>query len=356
MTYQLQGNYGAILQNYALQTFLKSIGHTPVTIQWETAFNSWKDYLRGIYYLLKNWNKTEYHVSPTLPGHFRLHKENGGRRKFVKRNIRLSKTCLIDNLMKLMHSEKYDALIVGSDQVWRPSFIENISIMFFSFAQGLDVRRIAYAASFGVSYNDFSPEQLQECRTLLENFDCVSVREDSAIDQCRKLFGYQNVSWMPDPTFLIPKSYYENCCHDNVQRNNVLFAYILDNDNEKLAYINKFASQHNLEAIIRYEGGVPTDTVEDWLALFRDAEYVVTDSFHGTVFSLIFHRNFTLFKNQYRGNIRLESLSRQMGIYEYCVEDTQSYSTYFPDWNQIELTIQKWRKIGADFLISNLKK
>lgn len=356
MTYPLQGNYGAILQNYALQAFLKDNGHKPTTIQWETEFNSWTNYLRGLYHLLKSWRNNSHHIWPTLPGHYRVYQENGGRRKFVKRNIDLSKACLIENLTGLVISTEFDAMIVGSDQVWRPSFIPNIDIMFFSFAKGLNVKKIAYAASFGVSYNDFSESQLNECRSLVSEFDAVSVREDSAIDQCSELLGYHHATWVPDPTFLIPVKRYLDCCKNLKPRHNILFAYILDKNSNKLSYINALATEKNLKVIIKYETGTPEDTVEEWLALFRDADYIITDSFHGTVFSLIFNKQFTIFKNQYRGNIRIDSLVRQMQLEPFCIEQNEEYLCYKPDWQQINSNIQRWRKIGSDFLISSLHK
>lgn len=355
MTFQLQGNYGAILQNFALQKYLRSKGHRPITIQWETEFNSWKSYLRGLYYMFKDWRKIKYHVWPTRPGHFRLHKENGGRRGFVKKHIKLSRACLIGDLHNLVIKSKFDALIVGSDQVWRPSFIPDIDIMFLSFAQGLFVKRIAYAASLGVSYNDFKPSQLQECSRLLRNFDVVGVREDIAVRQCEELFQYENAKWVPDPTFLIDREVYDESCKSVPPKYNILFAYILDENPEKLAYIKGYASKNNLEAIIKYEKGTPKDTVEEWLALFRDAEYVVTDSFHGIVFSLIYHKKFTLFTNSYRGNVRVESLLRQINIEEYCNESSEILSKYTPDWNLVAKQINHWRQVGEDFLVSSLK-
>lgn len=354
LTFQLQGNYGAILQNFALQQFLRRNGHQPITIQWETEFNSWRSYFRGIYYLIKDWRKSKYHIWPARPGRFRVYKENGGRRKFVKRYIKLSDACLITKLRDLVVKSKYDALIVGSDQVWRPSFIPDIDIMFFSFAQGLPIKRIAYSASFGVSYNDFNESQLSECSKLLHEFDSVSVREDTAVQQCRELFQYDTARWVPDPTFLISRDLYDKCCYKIPPKKNILFAYILDDDLEKHTYIKEIAKINNLDVVIKYEKGNPEDTVEEWLALFRDAEYIITDSFHGTVFSLIYHKNFTLFKNKYRGNIRLESLFRQMNLKAYCNENSISF-TVTPNWDDVENRIKYWREIGNKFLVSGLR-
>lgn len=354
MTYQLQGNYGAILQNFALQIFLKKNGHKPETIQWETAFNDWMSYIRGLYYLVKTWKDKEYHIFPTRPGKFRVYAENGGRRKFIRKNIRLTKACLVQNLRKLVDKSGFDALIVGSDQIWRPSFIPSIEMMFLGFAKGLNLKRIAYAASFGVPYDEFSESQTEECGKLLKDFDAVSVREDFAVQQCMDKFGYGAAVWTPDPTFLIPKAEYDKCCRKFARKDKILFAYILDNDDDKLRYIKSFAEEIGLTVVVKYEKGSPDDTVEEWLSLFRDAVYVVTDSFHGTVFSLIYNKPFTLFRNQRRGNIRLESLSRQMMIDEYKTDETDTYGCYVPDWKIVNSQIEKWQRIGSEFLLSNL--
>ena len=178
VTLPLHTNYGGILQCYALQTVLQSMGHSVVVLEKPKYGRLFaiikllaicKRFLKR-YVLRKNVN---IFLAPyEIPSQYID--------KFIRRYIH-------HYCKKIWSSEtlsRFDVFVVGSDQVWRPKYSRPIENAFLDFTQGMKVKRIAYAASFGVEQCRFSKEQLSYCSTLLKQFDAVSVREDSGVRIC----------------------------------------------------------------------------------------------------------------------------------------------------------------------------
>ena len=259
----------------------------------------------------------------------------------------------------------HDAFVVGSDQVWRLRYSINIPSFFFSFLPD-DKIRLSYAASFGISNNDYGHRLTETCKKLLDNFSAVSVREKSAVDLCKKEFGVDAVSVL-DPTLLLTKNDYQQL----IERDKVkgipskpfLLLYILDCNVEKDNVAKKIAKGKGLE-IYRIKtsdfGKVGSRHIEDcvyphistWLSAFHKADYVVTDSFHGTVFSIIFQKQFLTFANVSRGADRMVSLL------DMCDLKFRLYGKHFCD-SEINY-VEVMRKISVEkakslnFLMSNL--
>lgn len=146
---------------------------------------------------------------------------------------------------------------------------------------------MAYAASFGVDQWEYSLLQTARCKRLARRLDAVSVREQSGIALCASHLGIKAIETL-DPTLLLSPQDYAALCTDVPKvEERFLAAYLLDMDDEKRNIVEHFTSQYQLA--VRYVSADQNLSlrVEEWLALFRDAKFVVTDSFHGTVFHLI---------------------------------------------------------------------
>ena len=220
----------------------------------------------------------------------------------------------------------FDAIIVGSDQVWRPEYLWECSVtdMFLGFVQGDHLKRIAYAASFGVDHCPFTTEQLQKCIPLLKKFDAVSVRESSGVEICRNDFGIE-ASQMIDPTLLLQPDDYRQLIDqgDTTPSAGDLLVYLLDRSPEKDEIVSSIAVAKNGHPF--YVGSrvdeptAPLEEriqlpVEQWLRGFQDARMVVTDSFHGCVFSILFQKPFVAIGNASRGMARFTSLLHLFGL------------------------------------------
>lgn len=308
ITQPLRNNYGGILQNYALQQVLKRLRHTPVTIDFIPQMSLWRFALSTCKTLVLYF----------IPGRKRpfarfLFKREPRMSAFVEKHIVCTRP-IKKYTSKLLRTYHIAGLVVGSDQVWRPCYNLYLEDMFLRFARHVEIRKVAYAASFGVGDLEFGKRQLQRCAPLLQQFDKVSVREASGVDLCRNYF-HVDAEHVSDPTLLLNKSDYERLCVDVPRRTEKFIAcYLLDPTGEQQRHIDRMAHHLHLAPIYFTADKNASLSVEEWLAMFRDAAYVVTDSFHGTVFSIIFRKPFITIVNNARGADRFVSLLRTAGL------------------------------------------
>lgn len=354
LTQPLFSNYGGILQNYALQNALRRLGHEPLTLNRPTSRPSkgvlWKEAvrmvlnsvkaLRGLWPYPWLWSDTV---------RMKEHELSHPQRRFVDRYI--AKVDVEAPYTQTV-AEAYpaEAYVVGSDQVWRPWCSPYMGNCFLDFTEGLDVKRIAYAASFGTDQWEMDRETTAEARWLAQRFDAISVRESTGVDLCRDHLGVE-AQHVLDPTMLLTGDDYLALTYDaDYPSGPYIAAYILDLDSDKLKYIKALSKRLGLPVV--YVGRMHRDgfdSIERWLATLAHAEYTVTDSFHGTVFSILFGRRFFVLGNNVRGNARLESLLSMLGI----KADAEGMCQVTPD---VQRRLASLRTNSIDFLRENLRR
>lgn len=334
----LNTNYGGILQSYALQTALERMGHQVKVIDREAMpeisirqrFTELpKRYLQK-YVLCKKidlWPEQHYR-------HLKYRERSSETRKFIFRNIHLRKC----NVLNRLRSSEFDAIVVGSDQVWRPSYFiawGHIRNAFLAFASRWNVKRISYAASFGTDEWEYDGQQTAEVRNLITLFDAVSVREAGAVRLCKDKLN-TDATHVLDPTLLLDRQDYENLIlqTETPPINGTLLNYILDDSPEKSSLIDTIASDKNLTPFrINETESISSDLgrkpVEYWLKAFRDAEFIVTDSFHACVFSVIFHKPFICIGNKKRGLSRFHVFKEKLCLSSNIINDIKEYNTSY---------------------------
>lgn len=334
LTQPLHNNYGGLLQNYALQQVLVSLGHEVVTLDWHPANPSFLQWLSLrkkmlLSYIKNNVDKPRYELTDEEVKIIGKHTN-----RFVSKYIHVSTNTIhsLEDLEKIDKIGVYDTYVVGSDQVWRPSYNgEMLTAMFLSFVKRDAVRRIAYAASFGTSEWEFAPQMTEECARLAKQFDLITVREKSGVTLCREYLGVE-AAHVLDPTMLLNSEDYEKVVGDENEPKSLgtLFHYILDPSEEKRSLIERLAVKQGLQAFTimpkcQAENRTKWDvkhriedcvfpSVTSWLRGFMDAEMVIVDSFHGAVFSIIFNKPFWVIANAERGNARFDSLLGLFGL------------------------------------------
>ena len=302
ITQPLRANYGGVLQNWALQQVLIKLGHEPITIDYLPILTIKSYFLFMIKFLIlrfvpsrrRKFIRRKYERKPLFKDFIRLH-------------IKKTEVCN-QYSMKSIEPYKLDALIVGSDQVWRPIYNDCLYDMFLQFAENFKGIKIAYAASFGVDNWEFSDRQTKICSSLIKQFDAISVRESSGKGLCKNYLGVDAVNVL-DPTLLLGKDeYIKLCANVPLVKERFLAAYVLDSSDKVDKIIVEEADKRGL-IIRRYSADAKAElTVEEWISIFRDASFVVTDSFHGTVFSILFEKPFRCLTNKNRGNARFIDL------------------------------------------------
>lgn len=319
MTLPLGMNYGGLLQAYALQTVLKSMGH-------EVWTEDRKDNKLSAYRRIRQFVKQM--IAPFLGLVFpRFRKAYYQHLNyFIRRHITTTVSVYSTDKSPLNRYE-FEAYVVGSDQVWRPAYSRGLSNYFLDFTKGRSVRRIAYAASFGTDRWEFTPQQTEECAALARMFDAISVREDSGVELCAKHLGVQALR-LPDPTMLLEREDYIRLIEseDSGIADRSLLTYILDTSKDKQLIIGKISNTLSLKPFdilpekqirgirSKWIGQYAYCPVSTWLSGFKNADYVITDSFHGTVFSILFERPFVVIANHSRGMSRFTSLLKVYGL------------------------------------------
>lgn len=344
MTLPLQINYGGIIQNYALQTVLRQMGHEVETINIQKKLLA-KKY--DISFLSKFFNSSK-----------------SGKRQlvysFVREYINLTEPLYNKKEVKKYDFSRFDAVIVGSDQVWRIRYAyPDIYTYFLDFIKNEEssrkVRKIAYSASFGIDTAEYTDEQMQLCGKYIQDFDLVTVREKSALTLMNEIYRWtckRAPMQTLDPTMLLCKEDYLKISgtHDTGDNVGGLFYYVLDMTEEKWNLIRKIANDLGVEPFtlsrkphkwysckIKEEQMVPAP--QKWLDAFHRASYVFTDSFHGSVFSLIFQKEFLAIGNRKRGISRFNSLFDKFNLNDRLIFSEQDYdiSLYTDkiDWNSV---------------------
>lgn len=365
LTLPLHANYGGLLQAYALQTVLERMGHNVVVFDSPNHMHI-SGLKKCIAYPKRCVDKYLLGKNIKITRETTFNRETKIIRKYVQPFTDKYIHRYEVTSFECLHNKDFDALIVGSDQIWRPVLFKKIEDAFFNFAQDWNVKRIAYAASFGVDNWEYSQEQTLQCKKLVKMFDAVSVREKSGIGLCQTKLGRNDTQWVLDPTMLLDKKDYLSLINSSKtgKSEGQLFYYILDATPLKMSIVDALSSKHNLKS---FKESAPIDNftlaaemrvqppVEKWLAAFRDADFVVTDSFHACVFSILFQKQFVVIGNQFRGSTRMQSLLEMFGLSARLVGNIEEAKLLDDiDYNAISERLSFMREKSYSFLYNSL--
>ena len=341
LTLPLHTNYGGILQAYALQTVLERNGHKVVVFDTPNEYSLpplWKlplCFAKRI--VMKCLGKSQEiflerhlnHERHVIAQYIQPFVDNHIHRKVIRS-------------FKELKATDYDAIVVGSDQVWRAIYFspmwfhQPIDNAFLAFAENWNVKRLAYAASFGTNEWEYTDEETLRCKELIGKFNAISLREEGGVELCRKYFNVM-VQHVLDPTMLLSVDDYMALfrkCNTSKSHGNLL-VYVLDETSELSELVNDIVTEKHLVPFSvnnPYEAdeNKPLEdrikpSVETWLRGFFDAELIVTDSFHACVFSIIFKKQFIVVGNKSRGMSRFESLLKMFGLEDRLVNGCDDF-------------------------------
>ena len=373
LTQPLRYNFGGILQNYALQTVLKRMGHEVVTLDPHRYHYKWWQYpILILRHTITRYIRG-YHEVPIFAEWFKdkeIRLLGTNTFNFINRYIHRKEYW---DLSKDVKEQDYNAFIVGSDQTWRWEYnrgLTKLTNMFLDFTKGWKVMRIAYAASFGTNEWEGDAEITKICRDAIKNFDFVSVREFSGIDICKNVFKVE-AKHVLDPTLLLTKDDYIKLVErkKNLKtKKGGLYLYLLDENEE---------NRHLIKEIVKVKGIIPftyqskvTDfkhpyTIEEriqppielWLKGFDQADIVLTDSFHACVFSIIFRKQFYLYANSGRGIARYTSLFNMLGINNRMVHSIVDIENMpHINYDMVSKRLKNLQEESFSLLIHTLKK
>lgn len=338
LTYHHSVNYGAMLQSYATVKALRSLGHEVEFI------NIRQEETRG--------------TNPVL-FYFKLK----ALKKFVHK-FYPPETREFDSIEELRKADfNYDCMIVGSDQVWNPQISKDKCLAYFLDFGGEDIRRLSYASSFALSKWPTNNNELTAAvAKALNRFSGLSVREKTGQQILKETFHLDS-TLVVDPTMLF-EDYDEVTGH--VNENGNVVAYLLNRtpmQMQKAIELSKaFGKRPKLISTIRPTKGfayVYPPSIEGWIRYIGGAGLVITDSFHGLVFSLLYKRNFVVITPENGRNSRLKDLLTSYGLSDrYFLEtDDIPYNKLINtpiDYTCVFKIMNEQRNSSWEFLISNL--
>lgn len=262
--------------------------------------------------------------------------------------------------------DRFKTYIVGSDQVWRKwgydDIFDELGYYFFDFAKDRHVRRIAYAASIGqdsLKAADYTEEFIPYARELVQKFNSVAMRESSGVEIVRNEWGV-DAALVVDPTLLLKAEDYNKLIDSapyDIKRITSMFTYFILTDEPKRALIAKIAKDAGLkDQGIYLESKDTLRPVEEWLAGIRDAQLVVIDSFHGMVFSIIYHTPFIVLESGTGGASRMTSLLEKLGLQDRYITSDKAETFKITDlppiqWHEVDKKLDKLRKASSDWLL-----
>ncbi len=342
LTYRFHSNIGFLLQAYALQKALRRLGHSVQTAAlYDRRLNRVMRFLlyckRLLVYLLSGGkNKAYFQYIPTVKEQAYIDRNTHA---FIERNIALTPVAMHSaKELRSLRRFDFDAYVVGSDQVWRRNYARgHIDSFFLNFLPPDDKKtiRLSYAASFGKAEMDYTSKELVTCRAALKKFRAVSVRESSGVRLCRDYFDVEATQVL-DPTMLLDRQdYLELVPDDHPVRPEKKYGltYFLDptpfkrqlaeSGGEKLS-----VPVHDFLQVKRIEKTGPKEirdcvfpSVEDFLSCYNHASFIISDSFHGIVFAIIFRKPFLAVLNPSRGGDRFYSLLSRFHLEDRLIKE-----------------------------------
>ena len=381
--YYHNSNYGALLQSYALQKALEEMGFAVKQISYD--LDSGYDESGWIHRQKKRFNRYFSFLRPWYRL-IRYGKWEVGRNAMNKKlysfagKIPHTKVVRSRNISSIVSD--FDAFVCGSDQIWNPEGWQ--PTLFLNFVKK-DVTnnyplKISYAAS--IARDELTKEEFDYIKKFTLDYDAISVREKNLVDALNKALG-RKVYAVPDPCFLLKKEDWMRLVQqsDICRHNNYIFVYVLGNSIERREEIISYSRKQNLNAIITpflnrreeirkweadHEEFMEVDIVgvQDFLSLINNASLVITDSFHASVFSLIFATPFyAVGRSIGKGsghsmNSRLISLLDDFDMVDRLVEklpENAHYSYTDGDITKINSALRSMRNAGISYLSNSLK-
>ena len=339
LTHPLHFNYGGIMQCYALSNILQKQGHEVFVLDRQTnQAPLWKRAIIAVFKALgiKRFMSPTAHKSELII-------------PFVAKNISRTQPIRSDKqIRKIAKRLKLNAVIVGSDQVWRQDFAMQFGYNYFLDFVGDDVLKVSYAASFGLSEWRYDEEQTNHIRQYLSHFSSISVRESEAVELCKYNLGL-DVKQVLDPTLLLQASDYATVSSFRLIDVPYVFVYWLGDKRGMDEAISKYVNENPIRVIsVNLRDNSVLPSVEDWISYFRYADVVLTDSFHGCAFSIVFQRNLRVYPNESGGLGRIKSLFSEIGINGTSISQSDFYS--------IEHKLRPLRELSLSFLTEALSK
>lgn len=317
VTFHTGNNYGAVLQAYALQEYVSKLGYEVKIMDFNpTVYDTYDKIFKHVN---NNWIKNLLHQLLQLLHYSELKKRRIRFEEFQKANYKKTSKRYLTEEDFLTNHELFDCYISGSDQVFNPR-VKFSDVYFLSFEK-LGSKKIAYAPSFGIS--EFTAEEKDRIRRHVADFDFLSCRESSGAYFLSKLLG-KPIPTVCDPVFLLDKNEWINIAKRPGENKPYIFVYDLNGGQKLIDIAKKVSESYHIENIVcatlnthsNYRGvkSIRSLGPRELLGFINNADYIVTDSFHGTSLSLVMGKKVIPYIALAKASSRIESVMEKLGI------------------------------------------
>ena len=359
ITYFIGFNYGGLLQAFATMEVLRMLGHDVTMIYYHQRWAKRRSWFR-----LDSWfSKNPVKTIERWKYNFQTPKYNYIFGKMIKFHKPLTRYYGSDLNYLINNPPIFDCYITGSDQVWNGHCQWNDYAAYFLPFAPEGAKRISYAASLGG--RPFADADLSQIIELLKKYQFISCREKSSVEYLKSL-GFPKVFWAPDPTLLLRADQYQKLLVEAKPCSPGLVFYVLRKTSKQFLELatliaEQFPKATNIaleEFRIKNAKNILT-SVPEFVQTIKDSQAVFTNSFHGVVFSIIFHKAFVFVKfgeNNFAANDRLDSLLGELHLQERMIEEDTTMERVIKllntpvDWNKIDSKLDSIREHGLTFL------
>ncbi|MGN0600661.1 MAG: polysaccharide pyruvyl transferase family protein [Oscillospiraceae bacterium] len=359
-------NYGAVLQAYALNAYINGMGYETKTLY---VVNDVPSLKRKYFDLLSHFKikKLINTIKSDIPG------------ILARKDIKKRREFFMDFRMSVPHTNKYlstqlddlqdqfDVFIAGSDQIFRPNKEEKLIDYYWLKMISNGATKASYAASMGIE--KLNDRQEEYARKALKSFDFISLREKSAVDYFKQLTGREDIICSVDPVFLLSKEQWRKLSVDYPISDKYIFVYLITGNKQLADSITMFARQNHYKIVTFPSMGYVKKDFEDnfgdlkivdaspeqFISIIDNAEFIFTDSFHATVFSIILHKSFFSSSANKIAFSRIEGLLELFGIVDRVIPNSGiengNYETKCSaDWDEIDSIINDERRRSDSYL------
>ena len=339
ITFHWATNFGAVLQAYALQQYLISLNYEVEIINYKPPKYDFS--IRSI-------------VSKRVWTNILQWKKERGIKKFRNRYLNLTQRYYSEKEL-VLNPPICDIYITGSDQVWNPYFTQfgegKTTLSYFLSFGDKNVKKIAYAVSFGVT--EFDDKLLSIATPVINNFTAIGVREKTGLDILKSLKFKNQGQLVPDPTLLLNEKDYGNFIRNNSVASDYCFIYILRNTTLCRTLTNDMRKLHYHTIVSKFSD----NSIEQWLTYIKFSKFVITNSYHGMLFCIQFHKPFVIVSEQGHlcgMNDRFYTILNEFGLKNRVaatdLSDIQTIIKSEINWAQVDLKLIEFKNKGYFFL------
>lgn len=350
ITFHTALNYGAVLQTFATYTILKKMGNDVEIIDYHAPFNEKRFSPKGFKYFFNIRNIVNILLRNSYQRFNKTIFES-----FIRTHLkRTSPYYEADKLVKL--NEVFDTFICGSDQVWNLACTEGDDTYYLPFVCDRQ-KRNAYAVSLG--YTNIPIKDKKIYSKLINGFNNISVREKAGVDIVKELTG-RNATLVLDPTLLLDSKQWEKISDSSkVPTEKYLLMYLMSEDKELMKYARSYALKEKLQIIyinqrlFSMKGALNVKDIspEQWIGLFMGASVIVTNSFHGLVFSINFNKDFyTKYIPNSISNSRITTILDLLSLHNRRLGSPMFKENSQIDYGNVNSKLDELKRLSVSFL------